>query len=142
MRKYFSHHKWIGYLIKRIQHETQKSMDVALRKLKLTTSQYSALNQLEENPGLSNADLARKSFLTPQTMNQIILILEKKDLIKKNNHPSNAKIQEIYLSLKGENILKKAHLVVSDVEEILFKDLNEKEKVDIVGLLKKIKIYT
>ncbi|MBN2039820.1 MAG: MarR family transcriptional regulator [Spirochaetes bacterium] len=140
MKKTFTRGKHIGFLIKRIQHEMQKRMDVELWRLKLTTPQYSALNQLEEHPGLSNAELARKSFLTPQTMNQIILTLEKKNCIERSKHPVNARIQEIYLSDKGKQILHEAHTIVSNVEENLFKNLTDKEKTELTGFLEKVKI--
>ena len=56
-------------------------MDRALVELNLTTPQYSVLSELHEFPGLSNADLARKSFVTPQTMNLIVQNLEARELI-------------------------------------------------------------
>src|SRR6516162_4869510 len=37
--------------------------------LREPVAQYAVLTALEEEPGLSNADLARRAFVTPQTMN-------------------------------------------------------------------------
>lgn len=62
----------IGYELKEAQHALRLRMDEALRGYGVTTPQYAAMSVLAEQPGLSNAQLARRSFLTPQTMNQIL----------------------------------------------------------------------
>ena len=62
----------LGYQIKVIQHAIRLSMDRLLKDINLTTPQYAALSALAENPGISGAALARKCFVTSQTMNEII----------------------------------------------------------------------
>jgi len=59
----------IGYELKRAQHALRLGMDEELRGLGVTTPQYAAMSVLAEEPGLSNAQLARRSSVTPQTMN-------------------------------------------------------------------------
>jgi DNA-binding MarR family transcriptional regulator len=44
-------------------------MAAALHEHNATVGQYALLTALDEEPGLSNADLARRAFVTPQTMN-------------------------------------------------------------------------
>jgi DNA-binding MarR family transcriptional regulator len=57
----------IGYLLKRVQAGLRAEMDEALEAKRLTTPQYAVLSALEREPGISNADLARRSFVTPHT---------------------------------------------------------------------------
>ena len=66
-----------GYLLKRAQAALNAAMAGALRGHGATLSQYAVLTALDEEPGLSNAGLARRSFVTPQTMNQVLRELEK-----------------------------------------------------------------
>jgi len=54
----------LGYQLKRTQHALRLRMDEALHALGLTAPQYAVLSILEEAPRLSNADLARRSFVT------------------------------------------------------------------------------
>lgn len=63
----------VGYYLKRAQHALRLAMDAALQRVDLTTPQYAALCALELEPGLSNAALARCCFVTPQTMNMIVV---------------------------------------------------------------------
>ena len=58
-------HKKIGYQLKRLQSLLRARMDAALDERGLTTPQYAALSAIEAAPGLSNAALARRSFVTP-----------------------------------------------------------------------------
>ena len=65
-----------GYLLKRAQAALHAGMAGALREHGATLAQYAVLTALDEEPGLSNAGLARRAFVTPQTMNQVLLELE------------------------------------------------------------------
>jgi DNA-binding MarR family transcriptional regulator len=49
---------------KRVQAGLRSGMDRALETKGLTTPQYAALSALERESGLSNAELARRSFVT------------------------------------------------------------------------------
>ena len=82
----------VGYLLKEVQQDLRKRMDRALVELNLTTPQYSVLSELHGFPGLSNAELARKSFVTPQTMNLIIQNLEARGLVGRSPSASHGKI--------------------------------------------------
>src|SRR5215210_8834606 len=79
----------VGYELKRVQHDLRLYMDAGLRELDVTTPQYAALSVLAEEPGISNAALARRSFVTPQTMNQIMLRLEAAGLVGRRPHPEH-----------------------------------------------------
>ena len=47
-------------------------MTTALRPHGASLPEYAVLTALAEEPGLSNADLARRAFVTPQTMKQVL----------------------------------------------------------------------
>ena len=130
----------LAYLIKITEHEIRKRMDAELKEISLTVPQFTVLIRLEEFPGLSNADLARKSFVTPQTMNKIILTLERGGLIVRNNHLYHGKIQQAHLTEAGKIILKKAHKIVNNISESLFENLTDDEKVSLSSCLNKINI--
>ena len=91
-------------------------MDEALRSLDLTTPQYAVLAQLELRPGISNATLARASFITAQTMHGIVSNLEKNNLVKRKRDPQHGRILCTELTKKGLNLVQKAHKMISKVE--------------------------
>jgi DNA-binding MarR family transcriptional regulator len=134
----FEASKHLGYLIKEVQHMLRTSMDNALRDIELTTPQYSILSELDEFPGLSNADLARRSFVTPQTMNLIVRSLEEHGLIAKEPNETHGRKQDIRLTEQGQKLLKRAHQAVGGIETGLFGCLSTLESKQFESALNKI----
>ena len=79
----------IGYELKRVQHALRLAMDGEVRELGLTTPQYAALSILERDEELSGAELARRCFVTPQTMNGVLTTLESAGRIERRAHPTH-----------------------------------------------------
>ncbi|WP_420481531.1 MarR family winged helix-turn-helix transcriptional regulator [Actinopolymorpha pittospori] len=65
---------------------------------------------------LSGAELARRCFVTPQTMNQIVAGLEARALVQRAPHPTHRRILQISLSERGRTLLVEAHRGVGAVE--------------------------
>lgn len=118
----------IGYKLKQAQHVLRIHMDDALKPLGLTTPQYAVLSQLEVNPGISNASLARASFVTAQTMHGIVSNLEKNNLLKRKADPQHGRILCAALTKQGEKVVKRAHTLIKEVEESMMRSLSNKNK--------------
>jgi DNA-binding MarR family transcriptional regulator len=118
----------IGYELKRAQHSLRLRMDEALKRLGITTPQYAAMSVLAEQPGLSNAQLARRSFLTPQTMNHILGRLEALGLVERREHPEHGRVLQAYLTQRGERVRDECDRMVATVEARLVSELSEEEQ--------------
>lgn len=118
----------IGYQLKRAQHALRLEMDAALRDLGLTTPQYAALSVLDDEPGLSGAALARRCFVTSQTMNQILVKLEGAKFIERRPHPEHGRILSTYLTGKGAKRVAAAHQVVETIEDRMLAGLGRKKR--------------
>ncbi len=127
----------VGYELKRAQHGLRLSMDGTLKELGVTTPQYAALSVLAEEPGLSNATLARRSFVTPQTMNQIIVRLEAAGLVERRAHPEHDRVLQAYLTEEGEKLRQQCAEPVDAVEERMVSGLSEDERSKLLGLLRR-----
>jgi len=124
-----------GYLVKRVQVALRSAMDRALVPEGLTTPQYAVLSALQKSPGLSNAELARRSFVTPQTMIRIVGGLEKKGLVTRVEHPSHGRILETTLTAAGQKAVNACHQRVKRVENRMESDLSETERRTLADLL-------
>src|SRR5919201_1472306 len=82
----------IAYLMKRAQDALNRALVDAFAELGLTLPQYAVLYNLAETPGLSSAELARRSFVTPQTMNEVIQLLERDGLVARPQHRVHGRI--------------------------------------------------
>jgi len=80
-----------GYLLKRAQAALRHAMDTALAEEGLSMAQYAALAALTRDVDLTNAELARSCFVTPQTMIRIVTTLDDCGWIERRTDPSNAR---------------------------------------------------
>ncbi|GAA4499258.1 MarR family winged helix-turn-helix transcriptional regulator [Gluconacetobacter tumulicola] len=109
----------IGFALKQAQQALRTRMDTELRQIGLTTPQYAVLAYLKVEPGASNAALARQAFITPQTMQAILVTLEKSGLIKRTPHPEHRRIQTTSLTPSGHCAVEAASAIVADAEKRL-----------------------
>lgn len=126
----------VGYELKRVQNSLRSRMDGALRGLGLTTPQYAAMSVLKDSPGMSGADLARRSFVTAQTMNQILANLEKRSLVEKRPHPKHGRVLQAYLTEEGEALVSRAHREVEEIEDRMLEKLSDGERRKLLEFLR------
>lgn len=116
------------YLIKRIETEVTAKMNKALTEYDVTLSQFTVLNFVNDNPNdLSSAQLSRRFSMTPQSMNEVVTTLQRKELIDKNVDADNKRILRISLTEKGRDILNDCNEKINAVEKDLFGILSNAE---------------
>ena len=116
-----------GYQIKRVQQELRIVMDEALKKQGLTTPQYATLFAIEQESAASNATLAKRCFVTPQTMIRIVELLHGGGFIEKADDLNHGRIIQISLTGKGKRALNKSHLAIRDIERKMLAGFNKWE---------------
>ncbi len=126
----------VGYQMKRAQHALRNEVDSALREVGMTVAQYAALSALEMAPGLSGAELARRGFVTPQTMNGILVNLENAGLVVRRSHPEHGRILRSFLSETGQELVSKAHVVVDNIERRMLEGLGREDRQRLLEALR------
>jgi DNA-binding MarR family transcriptional regulator len=126
----------VGYLLKEAQHAFRMAMDLALGERGLTTPQYAVLNTLDTEPGLSNADLAPRAFVTPQTMNSIVVLLERAGFVERRPHATHGRVLSTVLTPAGMELVQSCHEVVGRIEEQMLAPLSDAERAQLAMLLR------
>jgi DNA-binding MarR family transcriptional regulator len=101
----------------------------------LTVTQFAVLTALEEEPGLSNADLARRAFVTPQSMHAVLQELERRQLLVRRAHPQHRRVLRAELTEGGRRTLGEAADAVDAVEERMLATLSEPARSRLAGAL-------
>lgn len=114
-----SHDQRLGYWLKLAQHALRNRMEEDLRALGLTLSQYAVLSELERRPDLTNADLAVRAFITPQSMQGVLANLEKSRLVERRSDLHHGRRQLARLTDAGAKRVVKAHEAVQKTDESL-----------------------
>jgi DNA-binding MarR family transcriptional regulator len=116
-----------GYLVKRAQSLIHLSLEEVVSKHGLGIPHYVVLALLAETPGLPNAELARKAFVTPQSMNEVLKQLEASELVERQQSPSNARILNAYLTQAGKKKWRSVNEGVENLERQLLRGLTQGE---------------
>jgi DNA-binding MarR family transcriptional regulator len=125
-----------GYLLKRAQAALHAALAEALREHGATVAQYAVLAALDEEPGLSNAELARRAFVTPQTMNQVLRELEQKQWVTRHPHPGHGRILQAALTQEGRMTLLACHRAAGAVEEQMLAGLSSAHRQQLAVALR------
>jgi DNA-binding MarR family transcriptional regulator len=107
----------LGYLVRQANSAVRAAMEKALADLEVTPPQFAVLTMIASYPGLSGADLARLTFLTPQTINVIVRNLEKAGAIGKSAHALHGRILQLTATAKGQALLRRCRARVMEVED-------------------------
>lgn len=115
----------IGYAIKHAQATLRTRMDSALRGLGLTVPQYVCLEHLRGGRELTNADLARRAFVTAQSMNLVVRGLEERGLVERSLESAVGRREPVRLTGDGETALDAADARVREIEGEMLRVLGE-----------------
>nr|BFE65314.1 MarR family transcriptional regulator [Dactylosporangium thailandense] len=88
----------------------------ALVPHELSVAQFASLMLLDEAPGMSVADVARKVSTARQSANEMLAGLERAGLVERRQHPSDRRSQQIFLTEAGRARLGEALPSVRAVE--------------------------
>lgn len=115
------------YLLNQTTLAVRSRLEQALRGLSLTGIQYTVLSIVGSRDGISSAELSRRFFVTPQTMNEIVTGLEKRGLLQREASAENKRILTASLTQEGEDILVTCDAIADEIEASVFSDMPEKD---------------
>jgi len=119
----------ISYVIARLERAVRAAINERVRPYGLTTLQYTTLSVLgRRGGGLSNAQLARRSYMTPQSMSEVIEALERKNLIRRDPHPNHRRVYPARLTATGAKVLEACDEAVAALEEDMLRELDDDER--------------
>jgi DNA-binding MarR family transcriptional regulator len=128
-------HVQTTYLVKQLELAIRKNIDGSIRRYGLTTPQYTALSVLARHPGLSSAQLARRSFVTPQAANEMVAALERKGLVERHADARNHRVLEMFLTEVGGRTLDLCGTAVLELEQRMMSSLALEEAARFRGSL-------
>lgn len=118
----------LGYLLRQANHVVRQRMERSLGEIGVTPPQFLVLTMVANYPGASGADLARLTFLTPQTVSLIVGNLERADAVARRPHAVHGRIQMLELTEKGRALLARARERAHAIEAALLAGTGVKEE--------------
>ncbi len=126
----------LGLLVKEAQAMLHLRMTEALRPLGLSVPQYACLNALHEQPGLTSSELARRAFVSRQSMNVLLQGLEQHGLVERSTEPGPRRERAAMPTEASGQLLIRAHRVVGEVTRVMTGGLSSDDVVQALAILR------
>ena len=117
----------LGMLVKRAEQAMLRAKSTALKFVGLTPAQYVALHELDTQPGITAATLARLCLVSPQAIMILLKSMEQQGLITRSFHPRHPNVLELHMTDAGREALHAARTRVEPIETEVFDAYSPKE---------------
>jgi len=124
-----------GYLVKRVQQSLRRRCDAALRPTGLSMAQYAALRALADLPDASASELARRCFVTRQSLQDLLTGLRSAGLVADAPSAPRGRARALALTAAGRKRLVAGDAAVDAVDVAMVADLTAAERRALASML-------
>ena len=118
----------LGLLVKETQTLLHQRMTEALRPLGLSVPQYACLQALHDTPGITGSELARRVFVSRQSMNVLLQGLEGRGLVERSDRPGPRRERATTISATATETLALGRAAVSGVAARMVGGLEQEDR--------------
>ena len=115
------------YVMKQVELASRARLDELFRPIGMTALQYTALTVLERHPDMSSAQLARNSFVTTQSMADMVTALEERGLIERHRDAADRRRLVLALTADGRALLRRYRGKVAALERQMLAGLTNEQ---------------
>jgi DNA-binding MarR family transcriptional regulator len=119
-----------GYLInlaaQRLKYELHQAFQA--RGYDITPEQWAVLNRLWEEDGLSQVELAERTFKDKPGTTRILILLERKGVVVRRADESDGRVQRVFLTQIGKDLKQK---LIPCAQDVLTKSGRNLSKEDV-----------
>ncbi len=124
-------------MLGRLSKVVQRLLEQTLEPHGLTLPEYTVLAVLRRTAGLSNAQLARRAYIRPQSMHEVLARLEARGIVTRTESLVNRRIRTAVLTDSGSRLIESAENDAAAVDEKLLSGLSTAERSAFVDALRK-----
>lgn len=99
---------------------------------------FSVLSLITHNPGITSRQLCTELGILAPNLVGMVTALEKREWIERHPHPHDRRAAGLYLTPAGEELMRQAEKVASQLELDVTHRLSVEERKTLIKLLKKI----
>ena len=107
----------VSYLVARLDRLLRLWLADVLAPFAVSLPEYTAMSILGRRAGLTNAQLARRTYVSPQAMQQITEGLITRGLIRRAPDQSRGRVLPATLTVAGQDLLARCDEAVDGLEE-------------------------
>jgi DNA-binding MarR family transcriptional regulator len=130
--------KLLGFHLRLAQVALFRDFVATVGELNLTPKQYTVLELIAENPGVSQVDLAATLSMDRATMMALVDRLEARSLLVRQVSKTDRRRQDLHLTSDGDDLLQKARSAISAHEARILADWTPEEVKAAIAMLRRL----
>ena len=129
-----------GFIIEKTSRKIKQTLQKRLNNLNIdiTVDQWVIILELSRHKDLAQNEIAKKTNKDAPTVNRIIEILLKKELVSKNNNSIDKRKSVIGLSNKGNKMIEKINPEIIKFRNDGWKNLSDQDLNDLKRIMQTI----
>jgi DNA-binding MarR family transcriptional regulator len=127
-----------GHLLSKLKHAqaaSRAALEGEFGRIGITIPQFLALANISENADISSAELARRSYVSPQAMITIVARLEAAGLITRAPAVGGGRSLAMRLTDKGATLLRSARAHAYAIERFILDTLGDRAYAQLLDTL-------
>ena len=104
----------------------------------VTADQFVLLATLDRGTALTQRELARRMSSDPSTVRAMLVLLERRGLVERDPHPTDARARTVALTTKGARLFRRVWPAGDPIREQMLGALGPGEADTLVGLLTRV----
>ncbi|WP_321796885.1 MarR family winged helix-turn-helix transcriptional regulator [Caballeronia sp. J97] len=121
----------LTYLIGSLDRILKRRLTDALVPFGLTLAQFTALSVLEARGEASNAQLAERSFITPQSANEVMIAMSSRGWVTREPDPNHGRIVVLRLTDEGRTVVRRCMKAIELIEREMLGDIDAEKAAEI-----------
>lgn len=128
----------IHKLLARVYRIHRKCSFERFAQFGITPGQPRLLDFLAHSDGCMQKDISNDCDLEPATVTDILALMEKSDLVRRESDPNDRRVMRVYLTEKGIRTHRQVEEIFARLEDECFRGFSEQEKETYMLFLKRI----
>jgi DNA-binding MarR family transcriptional regulator len=126
----------LAMVLRECYWSVHRASDAVFGKHGVTANQFVLMSLLAESGGVTQKDLVDRASSDPNTIRQMLSVLEKKSLISRERHPVDGRAWQISLTGRGRRVYDKLWRDSSDLRQGFVAAVGDKEVAPLIRRLK------
>lgn len=138
-QKTFAFRKELAFLLVDAGRKLNDSYDAKMKPLALTRSQWRVMAYVSRTPGISQTELAASVECSRMAITSLLDRMQVKDLVERREVKGDRRVRSIYLTSKGEALVRGMNRTAGQVLKEVFANISEEEISQLEKILQTIK---
>ncbi|MBP3958191.1 MarR family transcriptional regulator [Gemmata sp. G18] len=115
-----------------------RGTDAVLAQHDITADQFVLMSALARGEATTQRELARRAASDPNTVRAMLLLLERRKLVARAPHPTDARARTVALTAKGRRVYEQLWAASERIREQLLATIGEQNAALVLALLGRV----